>query len=63
MALGREEFGMEVAVVNRVTVGYLLSRGNKLDSFMAMSMIGEPFGRYDNHVPTNPPFSAQIGSV
>ena len=63
MALGREEFGMEVAMVNRVTVGYLLARGNKMDSFMAMLMIGEPFGRYENYVLTRTPFSAQMGSV
>jgi hypothetical protein len=54
---------MEVAMVNRVTVGYLLSRGYKMDSFMAMPVIVDPFGRYDNYILINPPFSAQIGSV
>jgi hypothetical protein len=63
VALGREQLGTEGAMVNRVTVDYVLGRGYKVDSFIGMLMIDEPSGGYDDCVPTDPPFSAQIGSV
>lgn len=50
------EFGIEVPMVNRVAVDYLLARGYQMDSFMAMFMSDEPFGRFENYIITSPPF-------
>jgi hypothetical protein len=54
---------LKVPMVSRVGADYLLRRGYKMDSFMAMIVIGEPLGRYGNGVLTGPPFFVQLGSV
>ena len=62
-ALGRDQSGLKVPLVNRVAVDYLLTRGNEMDSSMAMLMADEAFGTYEEHVLTRTPFFEQIGSV
>jgi hypothetical protein len=55
-AVGRwEHFGVEVPMINRVAVDYLLKRGFRLDSFVALFMCDEPFGRWENYILTSPP--------
>jgi GNAT superfamily N-acetyltransferase len=53
---GRPEFGLEVPMVNRVVVDYLLQRRFRLDSFIAILMSDEPYGRFENYIATSPPF-------
>ena len=55
-AAGRSEFGVEVPMVNETAVTYLLSRGFKMDVFMAMFMSDRPFGNFDRYIITSPPF-------
>lgn len=55
-AQGHQEFGLEVPMVNQAAVDYLLGRGFKLDSFMAVMMSDEPFGAFQNYVVSSPPF-------
>jgi GNAT superfamily N-acetyltransferase len=55
-AQGRPEFGLEVPMVNHVAVDYLLARGYRLDSFMAILMNDGLFGRLENYLLTSPPF-------
>lgn len=50
------ECGFEVPMVNQVAADYLLGRGYKLDSFVAMLMTDAPFGKFENYVVTSPPF-------
>ncbi|CAG0927969.1 hypothetical protein TFLX_00736 [Thermoflexales bacterium] len=55
-AAGRwEHFGVEVPMINRVAVDYLLQRDFRLDSFVALFMCDEPFGRWENYILTSPP--------
>jgi GNAT superfamily N-acetyltransferase len=55
-AVGRwEHFGVEVPMINRVAVDYLLERGFRMDSFVALFMCDEPFGRWENYILTSPP--------
>jgi GNAT superfamily N-acetyltransferase len=49
-------FGVEVPMVNRTAVDYLLSRGFRLDSFVAILMNDRPFGRFENYIICSPPF-------
>jgi GNAT superfamily N-acetyltransferase len=53
---GRTEFGLEVPMVNRAAVSYLLERGFRMDSLMALMMNDGPFGRFEKYVLTSPPF-------
>jgi GNAT superfamily N-acetyltransferase len=55
-AMGLEEFGVEVPMVNRTAVDYLLGRGFRFDSFLAFMMTDEPFGRFENYLYTSVPF-------
>lgn len=55
-AQGRGEFGLEVPRVNRAAIEYLLARGFRMDSFMALLMNDAPFGRFEHYVLTSPPF-------
>ncbi len=50
------EFGVEVPLVNRAAVEYLLARGCRLDSFFAFVMSDAPFGRFERYILTSPPF-------
>lgn len=53
---GRPHFGIEVPMINRAAVDYLLGRGYRIDAFMATLMSDRPFGRLENYVVTSPPF-------
>jgi GNAT superfamily N-acetyltransferase len=50
------EFGLEVPMINRTAVDYLLARGYHMDSFMALSMSDVPFGKFENYILPSPPF-------
>jgi hypothetical protein len=54
--VGRDHFGLEVPMVNRTTVNYLLGRGFQIDSFVALMMSDAPFGKFDQYIVTSPPF-------
>lgn len=49
-------FGVEVPLVNRAAVDYLLSCGFQMDSFFAFFMSDAPFGRFEQYLFTSPPF-------
>jgi len=51
-----EEFIVEVPLVNRSAVNYLLSRRFHMHGFASYFMCDEPFGRFENYLPTSPPF-------
>jgi GNAT superfamily N-acetyltransferase len=51
-----EEFGVEVPLVNRTAIDYLLGRGFELASFTAMLMSDRPFGNFESYICTAPPF-------
>jgi len=55
-AQGHTEFGVEVPMINRAAVGYLLERGYQLDPFIALFMCDAPFGKFENYICTSPPF-------
>jgi hypothetical protein len=55
---GGYEFGVEVPMINRTAVNYLLARGFRLDSFFAFVMSDAPFGKFENYIFTSPPFFA-----
>jgi hypothetical protein len=55
-AQGREEFGLEIPLVNQVAVNYLLGRNFRIDTFLAVLMVDEPFARFENYILTSPPF-------
>lgn len=55
-AANGRDFGVEVPMVNRTAVDYLLGRGFRMDSFMAILMSDTPFGRFENYIATSPPF-------
>ena len=50
------EFSVEVPMINRAAVDYLLSRGCKLESFFEFFMADAPFGKFENYILTSPPF-------
>lgn len=52
----RSEFGLEVPMVNQVAVDYLLGRGFKLDTFIAILMNDHPTAKFENYIVTSPPF-------
>jgi GNAT superfamily N-acetyltransferase len=53
---GRDHFGVEVPTINQTALSYLVSRGFKLDSFMAIFMSDAPLGKFENYIVTSPPF-------
>ena len=53
---GRDHFGVEVPIPNQTAVDYLRGRQFKIDSFMAVFMSDESFGRFENYILTSPPF-------
>jgi GNAT superfamily N-acetyltransferase len=55
-ARGDDEFGMQLPLVNRHAVDYLLGRGFQLEDFTVFFMSDEPFGRFENYIFTSPPF-------
>jgi len=55
-ARGGGAFGVEVPMVNRDAVRFLLGRGFRVDSFFSLFMADRPFGRFENYLFTSPPF-------
>lgn len=55
-ALGREEVGFEVPMINEVAMRHLLGRGYRLDSFFTFLLSSRPFGRFDRFIGFAPPF-------
>lgn len=55
-ARGDDEFGIQVPLINRHAVDYLLGRGYQFENFTIFFMSDEPFGRFENYVITSPPF-------
>jgi GNAT superfamily N-acetyltransferase len=49
-------FGVEVPMINRAAVDYLLARGCQMDAFISLFMSDEPFGRMENYLLPSPPF-------
>jgi GNAT superfamily N-acetyltransferase len=47
---------LEVPLVNRHAVDYLLREGYHMSAFTALFMSDEPFGRFENYIFTSPPF-------
>ncbi len=52
------EFNLEVPLINRAAVDYLLKRGCQMDSFFEFFMSDEPFGKFENYILSSPPFFA-----
>ena len=55
-ARNEENFGMQVPLINRAAVDYLLGRGFQLEAFTVFFMSDEPFGKFENYILTSPPF-------
>jgi GNAT superfamily N-acetyltransferase len=55
-SLGLASFGVEVPLVNKAAVDYLLARGYQMDSFFAFFMSDKPFGKFENYIAMGPPF-------
>jgi len=49
-------FGMQVPLINRHAVDYLLRRGCRIDPSPAQFMSDEPFGSFERYLFTNPLF-------
>lgn len=52
---GAEKFGVEVPLINKAAVDYLLARGCKMDGFFALYMTDHPPGKFTNYLFTSPP--------
>lgn len=52
----QETFGLEVPMINEVAVDYLLERGFRMSTFLALIMTDKPFGKFENYILTSPPF-------
>lgn len=50
------EFGLEVPLINRVAVDYLLGQGFRMDAFLALVMFDVPFGKFEHYIFPSPPF-------
>lgn len=50
-----EDFGVEVPLINRTAVDYLLEQGYLMDSFFEFVMSDVPFGHFENYIFTSPP--------
>lgn len=55
-ASGFDYFAVELPLINSEAVNYLLDRGFKLDSFLALFLTEKPFGQFENYAFTSPPF-------
>ncbi|MCI0398224.1 MAG: GNAT family N-acetyltransferase [Chloroflexi bacterium] len=53
---GHDHFGIEVPMINRAAVDYLLARGSHLHGFIALFMCDTPFGHFERYIVTSPPF-------
>ena len=50
------EFSVEVPMINRAAIDYLLERRCKLEAFFEFFMADTPFGKFENYILTSPPF-------
>jgi len=50
------DFGLEVPLINRAAVDYLLARHFRMDGFITMFMSDRPFGKFENYIFPSPPF-------
>jgi len=55
-AVRGHRFGVEVPLINRAAVDYLLARDYRMDAFFAHFMSDTSFGRFENYIPPSPPF-------
>jgi hypothetical protein len=55
-ANGRDHFGLEVPMTNRIAIDYLLARRCRIESFTALFMSDAPFGQFEHYIVTSPPF-------
>jgi GNAT superfamily N-acetyltransferase len=55
-ALGREEVGFEVPMINEVAMRHLLDRLFRMDPFMTLLLTSRPFGQFDRFIAFSPPF-------
>jgi hypothetical protein len=55
-AVAGRNFGVELPLINRTAVDYLLARGYQMDSFIALFLSDEPFGQFDRYIFPSPPF-------
>jgi GNAT superfamily N-acetyltransferase len=52
-----DRFHLEVPLINRSAVDYLLQQGYEMGAFIALFMSDEPFGRFENYILPAPPFT------
>lgn len=50
------DFGVEVPLINQKAIQYLMARHYQIDSFTALFMSNEPFGRFENYLCFSPIF-------
>jgi GNAT superfamily N-acetyltransferase len=50
------EFGAEVPLINKKAIHYFMDRKYQIDSFTALLMSNEPFGRFENYLCFSPTF-------
>ena len=55
-AQGQAEFGMDIPMVNRAAIDYLLARNYRMGKFIVYLMSDEPFGKFENYINTSPMF-------
>lgn len=53
---GQADFGVQVPMINRAAVDYLLQRGYRLDPFVTLYMSDGDSGLLDRYLVTSPPF-------
>ena len=53
---GQNEFGLDVPLINRGAVDYLLAGGYRMGSFIVYLMSDKPFGKFENYINTSPMF-------
>ena len=53
---GQSHFGLEVPMVNRGAVDYLLAEKFQMDTTVTVMMNGQPFGDFSRYIFISPPF-------
>ena len=53
---GYSHFGIQVPMINRQAIDYLLSHGYRMDPFLAFLMLDNPSGKFTNYIMTSPEF-------
>lgn len=51
-----DEFAVNIPLINRAAVDYLLARGFQMEAFTVLFMSDEPFGKFENYLLSSPPF-------